>query len=505
MTNVFATAARELGAGRPVAVASVARRVGSAPRSPGARCCVLAGGETVGTVGGGALEHRVQQAARRCLEDGRARYLEARLDAREAARAGMVCGGALEVLVVPWGPERAPVAEAAAALLEGRGRGVLVTAWTEGGRGHRVGLWTEGGWLGEPFPAAALPADSLEALLPGSEPLVQGGAEEGLLAEPLGRTRPVLVVLGAGHVGRALTRAAAAAGFAVTVVDDRAEFADPAQCPEAERVWCRPLEGALGALGVDEETFVVICTRGHLADARCTEEALRTPAPYVGVIGSRRKREATLERLRAAGVPPARLGALRMPVGLPLGAETPEEIAAAVVAELIQVRRGAAPPPLEADPEAGTLAIGGQRYLLLRPDTLGPLCRSPEPAVQALLEQGGREGGALAARGILERGFSGRPALEALLASGAGLGWGRFRLETWEPDEIRVGLAHSPFAQGAGPSEAPVCHPVRGVLAGMAEVLTGRPAAAEETACAARGEPECRFRVRLAGGTEGPP
>ena len=165
----------------------------------------------------------------------------------------------------------------------------------------------------------------------------------GMLAELLDRERAPLVILGAGHVGRALAQVAAVADFEVTVVDDRPEFADPARIPCAHRVLCRPMEGAVEELDPGPDAFVVVCTRGHLADAVCAEGALRTPARYVGVIGSRRKRNATLKRLREAGIPEERLAALRMPVGLELRAETPGEIAVAIVAEMIAVRRGADP------------------------------------------------------------------------------------------------------------------------------------------------------------------
>jgi xanthine dehydrogenase accessory factor len=124
----------------------------------------------------------------------------------------------------------------------------------------------------------------------------------------------------------------------VTVVDDRPEFASAEKLPWAKQVLCQPFDGSVAAAGTDQGTFVVVCTRGHLSDTLCTEEALRSDAPYVGVIASRRKRDMILKHLKEQGFPDERLGALRMPVGLPIGAETPEEIAVSVVAQLIQER-----------------------------------------------------------------------------------------------------------------------------------------------------------------------
>ena len=342
MKNLFDRVAERLNRGETVVVAAIARRLGSAPRSQGTRCAVLADGTLVGTIGGGLLEARVRGCAASVREEGRARVLKLRLNAKELADEGMICGGSVDVVVAPWEPRHGELARAAARALAGRAPGVLVTLWGPGGGPVRLGLWTGDRWVGDEPADPGARAAAQEVLSSGTARFVDSDSG-GMLAELLDRERAPLVILGAGHVGRALAQVAAVADFEVTVVDDRPEFADPARIPWAHRVLCRPMEGAVEEFDPGPDAFVVVCTRGHLADAVCAEGALRTPARYVGVIGSRRKRNATLKRLREAGIPEERLAALRMPVGLELRAETPGEIAVAIVAEMIAVRRGADP------------------------------------------------------------------------------------------------------------------------------------------------------------------
>jgi xanthine dehydrogenase accessory factor len=185
--------------------------------------------------------------------------------------------------------------------------------------------------------------------------LVCGGTLE-VFVEPL--SVPRLVVLGAGHLGRALARVAAPAGFRVTVADDRPTHARADLLPGATEVIAAPWDRAFGRLDADDGTFVVIVTRSCALDERCLRWALGTPARYVGMIGSARKVGLARERLADRGVPPAAFERLHAPVGLDLGARTHEEIAVAVVAELIAVRRtGASPRP----PGARRLGSRGAR------------------------------------------------------------------------------------------------------------------------------------------------
>jgi xanthine dehydrogenase accessory factor len=150
---------------------------------------------------------------------------------------------------------------------------------------------------------------------------------------------PRLLVFGAGHVGAAIARAAAAAGFRVVVIDDRAEYADPARFSGNVDVLAADIDQALERYSITPADAVVIATRGHRNDALILERIATSPAGYVGLLGSRRKKIVVTKGLRAAGVPAKSLQRVRVPVGLAIGAVTPEEIAVSVVAELISWRR----------------------------------------------------------------------------------------------------------------------------------------------------------------------
>lgn len=189
-----------------------------------------------------------------------------------------------------------------------------------------------------------------------------GGEMRVFLEKILGPER--LVLFGGGHIGRALCQAAAAAGFEVTVVDEREEWAVPARFPAAREVVCEEPEAALARLRIDEATYCVVATHSHPLDQAVITALLATPARFLGMVGSRTKRGKFLARLQARGLPEETLARLRTPLGLEIGAVTPEEIAVSILAELVAVRRGALPGGGGARPEdtgvAGA-ATGGRR------------------------------------------------------------------------------------------------------------------------------------------------
>ena len=173
-----------------------------------------------------------------------------------------------------------------------------------------------------------------------------GGEMKVFLERVLGPER--LVVFGGGHIGKALAEAAARVGFAVTVVDEREEWAAPARFPQAREVVNEEPEVALPELLLDEATFCVVVTHDHKLDQALVKSLLGSRARFVGLVASRTKRNKFVARLRAQGLSETELGRLRSPLGLALGAITPEEIALSIVAELVAVRRGALPAASEA-------------------------------------------------------------------------------------------------------------------------------------------------------------
>jgi xanthine dehydrogenase accessory factor len=150
-----------------------------------------------------------------------------------------------------------------------------------------------------------------------------------------------LVILGAGHISRALCELCRGLEFRVTVTDDRPQFASAERFPGAHRLIAVPFADQFGQLGVDSSTSIVIVTRGHQHDELCMELALRTPAKHIALVGSRTKAAVFHAHLREKGFTDGDLARVRCPAGLDIGAETPEEIALSIAAELVAVRRGA--------------------------------------------------------------------------------------------------------------------------------------------------------------------
>ncbi|MBW4055068.1 MAG: dehydrogenase [Proteobacteria bacterium] len=165
------------------------------------------------------------------------------------------------------------------------------------------------------------------------------GGSMTVFVEPQGR-RSLLVMFGAGHVGRAVTVLAHGCGFRVIVVDERADCALPALLPGADEIICSPVDDAFRRLTLDRESFAVIATPGHLYDFAAVRGCLGSETGFIGLLGSKRKREALLRTLEEEGFDVAQRGRVITPVGLDIGAQSPEELAVSIVAQLIAIRSG---------------------------------------------------------------------------------------------------------------------------------------------------------------------
>ncbi len=170
---------------------------------------------------------------------------------------------------------------------------------------------------------------------------------------------PRLVVLGAGHVGKALATLAKFAGFRVTVADDRPEYANRDAVPDAHEIVVHEFETVFSRVPVDQGACIVVATRGHNHDLDAVKAALRTAAGYIGLLGSKRKKGLLLNALRDAGFPQEDINRVIIPVGLPIGSVTPEEIAVSIMAQIIQHRREHAPTGLGGRSCGGVVAQDG--------------------------------------------------------------------------------------------------------------------------------------------------
>lgn len=334
MTDLLRTLVAWLGEGTPVAAATIVTHEGSTPRGAGSKMIVRGGGAMHGTVGGGLVEARVLTAASRVLADGVPGVVDFDLTGELAAGADMVCGGKLRVFLERIDP--GPEGELYAQLLERLERGERCLMAVPMGGGARTLAPGRGPALGAELPGALL-ENARAAGRDLRAPVVFAVMDTRWLLEPWTGPAP-LYIAGAGHVSRPTAQVAALAGFRVTVLDDRPEFASSERFPTAHEISVCDLRACLEGMPVGPESSVVIVTRGHVHDADVLAQALRTPAGYIGMIGSRRKRDSVYGRLREKGFTDADFQRVHCPVGLDIGAETPEEIAVSIVAELIQAR-----------------------------------------------------------------------------------------------------------------------------------------------------------------------
>ena len=331
--SILAECARLSAGGGEGALATVARRSGSLPMSATAKMLVTTGGARLGTVGGGCLEAEITERALEVATVRRPAISEHTLNSELAGDYGLSCGGTAVMFIEPVYADDAlsHVYAACIAALSKGDRAIVVTeaAWENG---PRKAVFDGGRIIGSASPAmqgVALSFDRHSEL-----PALAGR----ILAEPL-VGKPRLVVFGGGHVGARVAEAAAFAGWRVTVVDDRTEFADPARHRAAESTVTCAYHDLPPTLGIDADTYVVVATRGHQHDAVVVEQLARMDTRYLGMLGSRRKVALTWKLLEEQGISRTRLDQIHAPVGLSIGADTPEEIAISVVAELVATRR----------------------------------------------------------------------------------------------------------------------------------------------------------------------
>jgi xanthine dehydrogenase accessory factor len=331
--SILAECLRLASGGGDAALATVARRSGSLPMSATAKMLVTIEGARLGTVGGGCLEAEITERALEVAASRAPLITEHTLNSELAGDYGLSCGGTAVMFIEPvYGHDAlARVYDACISALSKGDRAVVVTEanWNTG---IRKAVFAGERMIGAASDAMRGAAGSLD---PRSElPALSGD----LLVEPL-VGKPRLVVFGGGHVGARVAEAAAFAGWRVTVVDDRAEFADPARHPVAESTVACDYHALPAGLGIDGDTYVVVATRGHQHDAVVVEQVARMDTRYLGMLGSRRKVALTWKLLEEQGISRARLDQVHAPVGLSIGADTPEEIAISVVAELVATRR----------------------------------------------------------------------------------------------------------------------------------------------------------------------
>ena len=356
MEQVFRAASEEAAAGNGMVVATVVRTSGSTPQKPGAKLLVRADGSGVGTLGGGCVEGDIWFAASQLLKSGGpAEMRDYELNEDLAAQDGLVCGGTMYFLLDPIRDEANPNGtkadpdfndEVLAAYDGGAPVAVASLMKAPEGSGLTVGSQllvrengsTAGSLGDEKLDArASVEARRLMAMGKNDYIVTESGAEFFIEAYT---TPPTLVLAGGGHVSRAISNIAKTLSFRIFVIDDREEFSNADRFPEAEQTIVSDYASGFEKLPIGTNSFIVIATRGHRYDTAATAAAMRTPASYVGLLGSRRKTILIYEELFAQGFTMEQVKSVRSPIGLSISARTPEEIALSIMAEIVAFRLG---------------------------------------------------------------------------------------------------------------------------------------------------------------------
>ncbi len=312
-------------------LATVIYRAGSAPRDAGAKMFVGQDGKLFGTVGGGRLESDAYKEAMRLMGSNETEVFHIRMDGNAVAGDGMLCGGNVDIFLEPVYNRYADLYRRSGHLEKRGGKGIVVTKYSRDFLSKTLieqSLDTTGDPLSD---------DDIRKFgeyFPGHRPQV---VDEGIVVEPL-QPSSVLYIFGAGHVSRFLSRAAKMVDFRVVVIDDREEFASRERFPDADEIVVEDFRRVFGQLRFSGSEFVAIVTRGHQFDAEVLGEVLKRPARYTGMIGSRRKVKIVLDHMRKIGFDERTVDRVYAPIGIDINAETPQEIAISIVAEMIKVR-----------------------------------------------------------------------------------------------------------------------------------------------------------------------
>ena len=341
--------------GRKFALATVVRTLGSTPQVVGAKLVLDDLDRAAGTLGGGCVEADAIDASRQVLKQGGRSLRAYELTEDLAWNTGLVCGGTMWILA-EVGDEALGIGKrsmlddlvAAAAGGPPVGSAVLLEKnhrdLSFGGRLFVDSSGTTVGSLGDASLDARAAEAAREHLPHGTARIVPVDDQHELLIDAVA-SKPKVIVAGGGHVALAIAAQAQLLDFDVTILEDRPEFADKTRFPGATVVQ-GDVPALLASLDYGWNSFIVVATRGHKLDADCVLAAVKTPARYIGLLGSRRKTVLIEEMLREQGVADDRIRAIRAPVGLDLGGRTPAEIALSVLAEITQERYQASGRPL---------------------------------------------------------------------------------------------------------------------------------------------------------------
>lgn len=343
MRDVLDQIARWQSVGEQVALATVVSVRGSAPREVGATLAVSANGEIAGSVSGGCVEPAVIEEALHAIRTGRSKLLEFGItEEQNVEQIGLSCGGEIRVYVERLADvsqiaqalsARQPIARATAIAGTGRQGASMIVPET----GDSFGT------LGDATTDAVVALRARQRLArgeSGAEPLSVASGSQPEVFYAVWPAPPALIIIGAGHISIPLTRIARTLGYHVIIVDPREAFATRERFAEADELIIAWPDEVIAKLPLTSSTAVAVLTHDAKFDEPALVAALNAPTGYVGAIGSRGTRDARNARLRQQGITEEQLARVHGPIGLDIGASTPEEIALAIMAQIVATRHG---------------------------------------------------------------------------------------------------------------------------------------------------------------------
>lgn len=335
MQNIYKKIIDYLKANEKAMLATIIWTSGSTPAPAQAKMLLSVDGERIaGTIGGGCIEDSIIRRTAALENKNKATILYFELNDAEI-ESGLICGGSLKVLLEPVNKNDKELFNLLSNRIEQGLDSILLTTFIEE-KPTLKSLYDENLSLlyGQPSEKDII----AESPFSKQAPLIIQKKDLLYVVEPVEGKIP-LFIFGGGHVGAAISKFSSACGFSVTIIDDRIEYTDKSKFPDADRTICLPFRDISEQIGLNENSFVIIVTRGHNYDEMVLEKVINYNPKYIGMIGSKKKVLVTFQHLMQRGVSKDRLSKVFAPIGLDIGAVSVDEIAISVVAELIKVRR----------------------------------------------------------------------------------------------------------------------------------------------------------------------
>jgi len=338
--EIYKKAVQVLRSGENIALITVISTLGSTPGKVGYKMLVWGkNGETIGTVGGGLTEAKMLNTAKNILPKTKSQVFRFDLNGTEDDGKPL-CGGAIEFLIESFDKKSLPLFKELSTVIETGENGALISIISPKKSPEKIFLKNVG-QIGAATdtnltPEAIASIRKLVAKEQSAKIALENGVE--IFIETICE-QPMVFIFGAGHLSYYISRYAKSLNFRVTVCDDRVEFANKKRFPNSNNIIVENFESIFDKIDINKDSYIVIVTKGHELDEIVLEKAVKTNAKYIGMIGSKRKTSTILKRLSERGISEETLRRVYSPIGISIGAVTPQEIALSIVCELVKIRR----------------------------------------------------------------------------------------------------------------------------------------------------------------------